>query len=82
MNTARVVIGQSNPAWGDIPYTLQPGLCGQEGDYIHVTPDYITSRDPDIGMTVWIFTFFESYIQTIGSKALLFVLNRGIFSHI
>ena len=24
-------------------FTLQPGFCGQEGDYIHLTPDYIKS---------------------------------------
>jgi len=29
--------------WGDVPYTLQPGLCGIEGDYIHLTPDFITT---------------------------------------
>jgi len=38
---ARVLIGPANRAWGDVPYTLQPGLCGVEGDYIHFTPDYI-----------------------------------------
>jgi len=32
-NTARVLIGPANRAWGDVPYTLQPGLCGIEGDY-------------------------------------------------
>jgi len=37
------LIGPANRAWGDVPYTLQPGLCGVEGDYIHFTPDYITN---------------------------------------
>lgn len=26
---------------GDIPYTLQSGGCGQEGEYIHFTPNYL-----------------------------------------
>ena len=43
------MIGPSNPAWGDTPYTLQPGLCGQEGDYIHLTPDYVKSKDANAG---------------------------------
>ena len=42
----RVLIAEPNIAWGNRPYTLQPGACQQEGDYIHLTPDYITT-DPN-----------------------------------
>ena len=46
---ARVIVSEANPLWGDVPYTLQPGGCGQEGDYVHFTADYIlkplTSQD-------------------------------------
>ena len=38
---ARVVIGSPRGDWGDTPYTIQPGGCGVEGDYIHFTPNYI-----------------------------------------
>ena len=40
---ARLIVSPANEIWGDKPYTLQPGMCGQEGDYIHLTPDYIKS---------------------------------------
>ncbi|KAF6016856.1 CLCA1 [Bugula neritina] len=43
LERARIIIGPPNQAWGDIPYTLQPGLCGQEGDYTHFTPNYLTN---------------------------------------
>ncbi len=29
------------PAIYNVPYTLQSGGCGQPGEYIHFTPDYI-----------------------------------------
>ena len=41
MDKARVVIGNPRSDWGDTPYTIQPGGCGVEGDYIHFTPGYI-----------------------------------------
>ncbi|KAF6027569.1 hypothetical protein EB796_014123 [Bugula neritina] len=41
-STARVLIGPANRAWGDVP-TPSTGLCGIEGDYIHLTPDFITT---------------------------------------
>ncbi|XP_067930944.1 calcium-activated chloride channel regulator 1-like [Watersipora subatra] len=41
---ARVVVAEANLAYGDEPYTLQPGGCGQEGDFIHLTPDYLTKK--------------------------------------
>jgi len=37
------LVGPANRVWGDKPYTLQPGLCGVEGDYIHYTPEYLTN---------------------------------------
>ncbi|XP_067930954.1 calcium-activated chloride channel regulator 1-like [Watersipora subatra] len=39
---ARIVVAEANLAYGDEPYTLQPGGCEQEGDYIHFTPAYLT----------------------------------------
>ena len=50
-------------AWGDVPYTLQPGECKQEGDYIHLTPDYLT-KDPETDVThrPGIFSFFLIHI--------------------
>jgi len=37
------LVGPANRVWGDKPYTLQPGQCGVEGDYIHYTPEYLTN---------------------------------------
>ncbi|XP_043213965.1 calcium-activated chloride channel regulator 1-like [Amphibalanus amphitrite] len=38
---SEVRVAPPNPAYGDNPYTLQPGGCGEPGEYIHVTPDYL-----------------------------------------
>ncbi|XP_067930957.1 calcium-activated chloride channel regulator 4-like [Watersipora subatra] len=43
---ARIIVAEANLAYGDEPYTLQPGSCGQEGDFIHFTPEYLT-RSPN-----------------------------------
>ncbi|XP_062412566.1 calcium-activated chloride channel regulator 1-like [Sardina pilchardus] len=40
-NEAHVVIDEPNPAYGDEPYTLQYGQCGDEGQYIHLTPNFL-----------------------------------------
>ena len=40
---ARVLVAPQNDAWGDVPYTKQPGLCGEEGDYIHITPGFLVN---------------------------------------
>lgn len=40
---ARILIAPQNDAWGDVPYTKQPGLCGDEGDYIHLTPGFLVN---------------------------------------
>ena len=39
----RILIAEKNLAWGDEPYTLQPEGCKKEGDYIHLTPGYLTT---------------------------------------
>ncbi|XP_062412565.1 calcium-activated chloride channel regulator 3A-1-like [Sardina pilchardus] len=38
---AHVIIDEPNPAYGDEPYTLQYGQCGDEGQYIHLTPKFL-----------------------------------------
>lgn len=38
---ATVRIGPPNPKYNDIPYTLQPGGCGEYGRYIHFTPEFL-----------------------------------------
>lgn len=40
---ADVRIANRTQAYGDIPYTLQNGDCGQPGEYIHLTPNYINT---------------------------------------
>ncbi|KAF4103939.1 hypothetical protein G5714_014926 [Onychostoma macrolepis] len=38
---AKIIIDNPNPAYGDEPYTNQYEECGVEGQYIHLTPDYL-----------------------------------------
>ena len=42
LETAEIVVDQPNTAYGDNPYTLQSGDCGQPGDHIHLTAWYLT----------------------------------------
>uniref|UniRef100_T1JCB1 VWFA domain-containing protein n=1 Tax=Strigamia maritima TaxID=126957 RepID=T1JCB1_STRMM len=35
-------IDNSHPIYGDEPYTLQPQQCGEQGLYIHLTPNFIS----------------------------------------
>ncbi|XP_042220122.1 calcium-activated chloride channel regulator 1-like [Homarus americanus] len=37
-----IKIAKENVLYGDQPYTLQPGECGEPGLYIHLTPTYLT----------------------------------------
>ncbi|XP_068095977.1 calcium-activated chloride channel regulator 3A-1-like [Hyperolius riggenbachi] len=39
---ASVIVSNPNPYYGNDPYTLHYGGCGNEGRYIHFTPDYLT----------------------------------------
>ena len=43
---ARVVVAEANSQWGNTPYTRQPGQCGEEGDFIHLTPEYLLKPYP------------------------------------
>lgn len=38
---AHVRIDKANPTQGHNPYTFQPGQCGDPGQYIHLTPEYV-----------------------------------------
>lgn len=40
-STAHVRVDHANPEYGDIPYTLQTGGCGEPGEYIHLTPWFV-----------------------------------------
>lgn len=40
---AHIRVDAPNPEYGDEPYTLQPGACGEPGRYIHLTTDYVLS---------------------------------------
>nr|XP_033771692.1 calcium-activated chloride channel regulator 2-like [Geotrypetes seraphini]XP_033771693.1 calcium-activated chloride channel regulator 2-like [Geotrypetes seraphini] len=42
---ASVIVAEPYIKYGDEPYTLQYGGCGQEGKYIHFTPNYLISDD-------------------------------------
>ena len=41
------MVDRPNTAYGDNPYTLQSGDCGQPGDHIHLTPWYVTHYDTE-----------------------------------
>ncbi|KAK1163919.1 calcium-activated chloride channel regulator 1-like [Acipenser oxyrinchus oxyrinchus] len=47
---AKVIIAEPYLKYGDDPYTLQYGGCGEEGLYIHLTPDFLLD---DIFLSVY-----------------------------
>ncbi|XP_064486754.1 calcium-activated chloride channel regulator 1-like [Ornithodoros turicata] len=38
---ADIRVKEPNPHYGSIPYTLQPRRCGEPGEYIHLTADFL-----------------------------------------
>ena len=48
MDTARVIVATENLAQGDRPYAHQPGLCGVEGDYVHITPHFLNTTNAGV----------------------------------
>ncbi|KAE8610705.1 hypothetical protein XENTR_v10012211 [Xenopus tropicalis] len=40
---ADVIIAEPHLKYGDDPYTLQYGRCGEPGRYIHLTPDFLVN---------------------------------------
>ncbi|XP_043114419.1 calcium-activated chloride channel regulator 3A-1-like [Puntigrus tetrazona] len=41
---AKIIIDNPNPVYGDEPYTNQYGECGAEGQYIHLTPNFLRDK--------------------------------------
>lgn len=41
---ADVVVAEPNPPGNDEPYTEQMGKCGEKGERIHFTPDFLAGK--------------------------------------
>ncbi|XP_076831823.1 calcium-activated chloride channel regulator 4A-like isoform X2 [Brachyhypopomus gauderio] len=66
---ARIIIDDPNPLYGDDPYTKQIMGCGEEGNYIHFTPNFL---------------LYNSFVGVYGPKGRVFVhewahLRWGVF---
>ncbi|XP_019622123.1 PREDICTED: epithelial chloride channel protein-like [Branchiostoma belcheri] len=48
---ANIRVDLPNPQYGDNPYVQQKGGCGEEGDYMHLTPKYVVEKE--YGVTTW-----------------------------
>ena len=46
-NDAEFRVDAANPAYGDNPYTVQEGECGQEGQFVHITPWFVNNHNGD-----------------------------------
>ncbi|KAL3248015.1 hypothetical protein MRX96_056735 [Rhipicephalus microplus] len=42
---ADVRVATPNPQYGDTPYTLQPRGCGERGEYVHLTPRFLSDMN-------------------------------------
>ncbi|XP_008580566.1 PREDICTED: LOW QUALITY PROTEIN: epithelial chloride channel protein-like [Galeopterus variegatus] len=42
---AEVIVANPYPKYGDDPYTLQYGQCGEKGQYIHFTPNFLLTNN-------------------------------------
>ncbi|KAL1441165.1 hypothetical protein MTO96_008899 [Rhipicephalus appendiculatus] len=43
-----VRVAAENPQYGDTPYTLQPRGCGERGEYVHLTPRFLSEMNDSI----------------------------------
>ncbi|XP_049275849.1 calcium-activated chloride channel regulator 1 [Rhipicephalus sanguineus] len=43
-----VRVAAENPQYGDTPYTLQPRGCGERGEYVHLTPRFLSDMNDSI----------------------------------
>ncbi|XP_013401095.2 calcium-activated chloride channel regulator 1-like, partial [Lingula anatina] len=44
LDKAHVIVDKPNSLYGDTPYVKQPRGCGQRGEYMHLTHDFILNR--------------------------------------
>ncbi|XP_064632579.1 calcium-activated chloride channel regulator 1-like [Lineus longissimus] len=44
-DSSNVRIDTPNPVWGNNPYTKQLGGCGEAGEFIHLTPEYLLKKN-------------------------------------
>jgi hypothetical protein len=44
---AEIQIDHPNWKFGDSPYTVQLGGCGDPGEFIHLTPNYVLNFDTE-----------------------------------
>jgi len=47
LQDAEIQIDNPNWKYGDRPYTVQLGGCGDPGEYVHLTPNYVMNFDTD-----------------------------------
>ena len=47
LQKADVLVDTPNPKHQDVPYTRQNGLCGEPGERIHLTPNYVLTVDQE-----------------------------------
>uniref|UniRef100_A0A8C2VEV9 Calcium-activated chloride channel N-terminal domain-containing protein n=1 Tax=Chinchilla lanigera TaxID=34839 RepID=A0A8C2VEV9_CHILA len=45
---ADVIVADPHPKYGNDPYTLQYGQCGEKGQYIHFTPSFLLTNNSSI----------------------------------
>lgn len=43
LQNADVLVDVQNPLFGDVPYTQQLGGCGEPGQKIYMTPNYVAT---------------------------------------
>ncbi|KAM5256399.1 LOW QUALITY PROTEIN: calcium-activated chloride channel regulator 1-like [Ctenodactylus gundi] len=61
---ADVIVAGPHPKYGDDPYTLQYGQCGEKGQYIHFTPSFLlTNNLPIYGPRGRVFVHEWAHLQ-------------------
>ncbi|KAG9264853.1 calcium-activated chloride channel regulator 3A-1-like [Astyanax mexicanus] len=66
---ANIIISRPHPAFIDEPYTKQMKGCGEEGEYVHLTPNFLLD---------------DSFLKSYGPRGVVFVhewahLRWGVF---
>jgi len=47
-HTPLIHISPPNLLYGNVPYTQQPGNCGERGLFIHLTPQYLLNMEKNL----------------------------------
>lgn len=73
-DSSDIRIDRPNPQYNDTPYTIQPRGCGERGDYVHLTPNFLInlngSTTHDFGDPAYHLVHEWAHLRTASSMSM------------